>query len=305
MKKIILLVAIFAIWTCTSYAQLLGSIKIKPNDIIELSSAKDSAVSKIIEKTVRPGLFLIKRGFQLQDKKSRELFGRNGRPEFGIGYSIGVKTPNGFCVTDLAISPWDYNDAYKKYQGKYIPVISKSEYTELAKDSILEDNFDLPNKCTIVCDSSIYLYESDLFSGKSFKVDSLEGNKKGWLIWLTVQKNGDLENLSNITFSCQEKELYAYKSIIIDSLEKIPSDVKILGGVYVIPIYKGIGKLELHLCGVLSNTNNQWRVCFPFFIKDDEKNLTDTEKSDKKTDETEELTPIEKKSKSKKRKNHE
>jgi len=302
MKKIILLIAFFAAWVSCSYAQLLGSIKIQPNDMIELSNARDSAVSRIIEKTVRPGLFVIKRSFQLQDKKSKELFGLNGRPEFGIGYSIGIKTPNGFCLTDQAISPWNYNDAFKKYQGKYIPIISKSEYAELSKDSILGDTFDLTNKCTILCDSSIYRYESDIFNGNSFKIDSLAGEKKGWLIWLTAQKNADLNNFSNLEFLCQEKVMLVDRSISSDSLGDIPSDVQILGGVYVIPIFKGIGKLELHLCGVLSKTNNQWRVCFPFFMKNDGRNVTETEKTEEKPEEMDELTPIEKKSKSKKKK---
>jgi len=302
MKKIILLIAFFAAWVSCSYAQLLGSIKIQPNDMIELSNARDSAVSRIIEKTVRPGLFVIKRSFQLQDKKSKELFGLNGRPEFGIGYSIGIKTPNGFCLTDQAISPWNYNDSFKKYQGKYIPIISKSEYAELSKDSILGDTFDLTNKCTILCDSSIYRYESDIFNGNSFKIDSLAGEKKGWLIWLTAQKNADLNNFSNLEFLCQEKVMLVDRSISSDSLGDIPSDVQILGGVYVIPIFKGIGKLELHLCGVLSKTNNQWRVCFPFFMKNDGRNVTETEKTEEKPEEMDELTPIEKKSKSKKKK---
>ena len=302
MKKNILLITFFAAWISSSYAQLLGSIKIRPNDMIELSNAKDSAVSRIIEKTVRPGLFVIKRGFQLQDKRSKELFGLNGQPEFGIGYSIGVKTPNGFCVTDQAISPWNYNSAYKKYQGKYIPVISKSEYAELSKDSIFGEAFDLSNNFTVLYDSCIYQYESNLFNGKSFKIDSLVGEKKGWLIWLTAKKNADLKDIFNLEFSCQEKELLVNKSIYSDSLGDIPSDVQILGGVYVIPIFKGIGKLELHLCGVLSKTNNQWRVCFPFFMKNDGRNVTETEKTEEKPEEMDELTPIEKKSKSKKKK---
>ena len=76
---------------------------------------------------------------------------------------------------------------------------------------------------------------------------------------------------------CQEKVLLVDKSIVSDSLGDIPSDVQILGGVYVIPIFKGI-------------------------MKNDGRNVTETEKTEEKPEEMDELTPVEKKSKSKKKK---
>lgn len=303
MKKIFLTIVFLVACANYSVAQLLGSIKVQPSDMMELSNVKDSAVSKIIEKTVRPGLFVVKRSFQLQDKKSNELFGLNGRPEFGIGYSVGVKTPRGFCITNQAVLPWNYNSSFKKYEGKYTPVISKSEYSELGKDSVFLETDEIKNQHTILCDSAIYQYESDLFQGQSFKIDTLAGKKKGWLILLTHSKNADLNNVSNLKFHCQEKELLVNNTFCVDSLGKLPSDDQALGGVYVIPVFKGIGKLELHLCGILSKTDNQWRVYFPFIIKEENNNLSETEEATGGVqEEKDELTPVEKKSKSKKRK---
>lgn len=302
MKKIYL--AIILLSTCANYsvAQLLGSIKVQPSDMMELSNMKDSAASKIIEKTVRPGLFIVKRSFQLQDRKSKELFGLNGRPEFGIEYSVGIKTPHGFCVTNQALKPWIYNNSFKKYEGKYLPVISKSEYVELNKDSSFVEIDELENEKYILCDSSIYQYESGLFQGQSFKIDTIEGKKKGWLILLTHSTNTDISDLSNLSFLCQEKEFLVNNTTCNDSLGRIPSDGIILGGVFVIPVFKGIGKLELHLCGILSKTDNHWKVHFPFLKKEDNNNLSEVEEITESKEEKDELTPVEKKSKSKKRK---
>lgn len=302
MKKLYL--AIILLLTCANYsdAQLLGSIKVQPSDMMELSNVKDSEASRIIEKAVRPGLFIVKRSFQLQDKNSKELFGLNGRPEFGIEYSVGVKTPSGFCVTNQALRPWTYNNSFKKYEEKYIPVISKSEYLELNNDSAFLETAELEKEKSILCDSAIYRYESGLFQGQSFKIDTVGGKKKGWLILVTHSKNTDISDLSNLSFLCQEKELLVNKTICNDSLVGIPSDVMILGGVYVIPEFKGIGEIEFHLCGILSKVDNQWKVYFPFLKKEDNTDLSEDEKIAEDKEGKDELTPVDKKSKSKKRK---
>lgn len=301
MKKIFLAIILLAACANYSSAQLLGSIKVQPSDMEGLSNVKNSAVSKIIEKTVRSGMFVVKRSFQLQDKKSKDLFGLNGRQEFGIGYSVGVKTPQGFCVTNQAMSPWAYNNSFKKYEGKYLPVISKSDCWELDKDSVSMDIGELANRHITLCDSAIYQYTSDLFHEQSFKIDTLTGKKRGWIVLLT-HKNKELNNVSDIDFLCQEKELSAYDTICNDSLGNLPLDVTILGGIYITPVFRGIGKLEFHLCGILSKMGNQWKLYFPFLKKESRNNLPMAEKTAIDQERKDMLTPVEKESKSKKRK---
>lgn len=219
---------------------------------------------QLIEDVIKTGLFLSKQSFQICDKETGELFGLNGKKEFGIQYSVGVKVPNGFCLTDKAVRPWLYNSKYVRYKEKYDPVFYQATFSELKENAEYNSLDYASTKPEEVMDSVIYRFSSNTFGEKGFVLDSTKGKKDGWVIWVNADQNIDFEQTLNLNYIIYRKVLTVNERNRSFDINKPNTEQNVLGGIYVVPVYTAIGIVEFRLCGLILSINDEWKVCCPF-----------------------------------------
>lgn len=261
----------------------------------------------LLESSVRNGFFVSRQSFQIRDKETGELFGLNGKEEFGVQYSIGIKIPDGILLMDEAVRPWKYNAKFKKYSEKYEPVLYQSDYSELTK-SLEYGTLDFhPDTQKMLVDSLLYMYGAESFGGKGFLLDTQTGEKEGWVVWVASKSSTDLETSADVDYIIYQKKITVKSQGQSFDIEKPYAGREVLGGVYVIPEYTGIGIVELRLCGVIvPRSENSWVICCPFAGNEDIPATSGSSVNEKEEDnQALELTPIgsDKKDNTKKKKN--
>ena len=253
-----------------------------------------STEQQFIEDVVKSGLFVSKQSFQICDRETGELFGLNGKKEFGVQYSIGVKVPNGFVLTDKAVRPWLYNNKFGKYKQKYDPVFYQATFSEMTEKARYDSLDYTLAKLDELVDTTMYKFSSGTFGGKGFVLDGTVGKKDGWIVWITAKKEYDFEKSANLNYTIYRK------TITIDA-DKQSFDISnpnleqnILGGIYVVPAYTKIGVIEFRLCGIVSFVGDGWKIYCPFVGMKEEAQTSDegTSNTEVKNDEPSELTPV-------------
>ena len=268
----------------------------------------------IIEEAVKNGFFITQQSFQIRDKESGELFGLNGKPEFGVKYSLGLKTPDGIIMSERAIRPWEYDEKFKKYAEKYDPVFYQAKYTELGEkvkyDSLTYSHEDLVE----MIDSSLYCLPSNIFTSQGFLLDGFvldveEGDKQGWIVWLTTKSGNSLDKSADLTFTIYRKDFKVEKRNQSFDIDDPTPGQNPVGGAYVVPYMVRPGVVEFRLCGIILKKNDNWKIFTPFVGMNNEDSSEQepvNEEILEQDDSSSELTPVktkeEKKDKKKKRK---
>lgn len=291
------LIIVFLFVTAPIWAQDVSYVKLFGESINS---------QEMIKESVKKGLFISKQSFQICDRETGELFGLNGKKEFGIQYSLGIKVPGGFLLNDEAVRPWVYNDKYKKYQSKYDPVFYQAKFSELSEEAKYDSlGYTLVGMQELV-DTLVYSLSSETFENKGFVLDYTKGEKEGWAVWLTTDKTTDLSQTAKLNYTIYRKKIVVEK--VKQSFEIAKPDVgrDILGGIYVVPYYAEIGVIEFRLCGVMSKSKDGWKIYCPFVEREEEmtsKQQPEPREEVKEGDDASELTPIGKgKNKDKKKK---
>lgn len=248
----------------------------------------------LLESSVENGFFVSRQSFQIRDKETGELFGLNGKEEFGVQYSIGIKIPDGILLMDEAVRPWEYNAKFEKYSEKYDPVLHQSDYSKLTKP-VEYKTLDLhPDTQKMLVDSLLYMYGSESFDGKGFLLDKQTGEKEGWVVWVISRSSTDLETSADVNYIIYQKKLTVKSQGQSFEIEKPYADREVLGGVYVVPRYTEIGIVEFRLCGIIVPKNeNSWVICCPFADNEDIPVVSGSSFNEKEKDnQASELTPI-------------
>ncbi len=220
---------------------------------------------QIINDAMEGGLVIASQSYQLEDTTSHQRFGRYGRPEFGKGYSIGVKTAKGIIVTEDYVEPWKNDPNFARYRNSHKPMRFKQQERAL-NDSVLADrSFDVESSDTIA--SNLYLLRDSTLSCKEgFALDTIEGDKNGWLVWVV---SDEAISASDSVFS---ESLMIYKKDLTVSCGNVPTriespntDKTVWGGIYVVPKQTAVGQMTFFLCGIaVKDEKGDWSVSTPF-----------------------------------------
>lgn len=226
---------------------------------------KSSTQQQFVEGAVKPGLFVAMRSFQLWDEKTDELFGYNNNKEFGTQYALGVKITDGYCVPGNIMNPWDYDSNFKKYSKKYSPLAMDAKYTELNDSAALYRDLDMPMAhVSSLHDKMLYEVVSSEFDGEGFSVDKTFGEKKGWIVWVFTDQETDLSKSLDVRLAIYKKTINLEDGGS-NIFEIEPQTVqKSIGGIFVVPEYTGVGKIEFRLCGVIVPNGEKWNILCPF-----------------------------------------
>ena len=223
-----------------------------------------SSNQQLIEEAVKDGLFVVRQRYQLQDTTAQTpaLFGWQNRNWFGESYSLGIKVKTGYYLSDKAIRPWIYDPKYEQYtaNNKLTPVLSAREYRTV-EDTVYKA---LPNNDISVKEiSSSYIFQvqdSVSFEQKGFPVDTCDGTKKGWLVWLVTDKPLEEQTDQLPTYLIYRLEMNFEQGKDRYEIREPSSEKHILGGFYFVPAFNEIGQITFCLAGILNHENSKWYV---------------------------------------------
>lgn len=291
MKKVLFIVSI-ALWTSISAcAQLLGSIDFNPKDL-SVTASFDSIVTRAINGSI----VIVKQSYQVKNRDNGKTYGQNGRSDFGHNYSIGVKTEAGLVLTDGALKPWLYDEAYKRVEDKYEPIISLTEIREVVTDG--QTKF-IQNPLHIGKQQpeGMWIANGEKVSPNAMEIEGQDGEKEGYIIWFISKKKLDDAPNSAIDVKVVNRRIEVKgEDIEVDA----PSGKKmILGGVYVCPAFLGGGHVAYKLVGCMVNFEGRWMLRTPFIGMTIEKTQEDLSDEDTEQPVEVELTPIDGDKKSK------
>lgn len=257
MKKYIVTLLIVLLASETIYAQLLGSLEIDPLKI-SVSATPDS----LIIKALKGSPVIIKQSYQVKNKKTGKIYGRSGRKDFGHNYTIGVKTEYGLVLTNDALKPWQFDDAYKKVEQEYEPAISLTEIRNVDSDKKTKFS-QSPLKISRQELQNVWLANLADIQPNSMEIDLESGQKDGCLIWFISKKEVEINDTTPIVILSVSKKIEIGKcsDIEIDS----PSNKDhIIGGIYVCPTYLGGGHVTYKLVGIAVKDDDKWKLLTPF-----------------------------------------
>ena len=237
---------------------------------------------QFIEDAINGSIVCIEQKYALSDSITGEEFGRNELDYFNFVDYIGFKTDKGIITYSEILTPWENDQAFSKYKGKYKPIL-KTTILRAINDgdsisSTVPQNF--PSLLQYL--KGIVLSSDSLSAMKGLQIDTIAGIKNGWEIWRTRKGNG--EKIDSVSYKCikQQIEIPTDGSRINIALPDVDNEV--LGGIYVTPKVTAPGQLTFYLNGVLTCMDGNWSLIFPF-IKETTHSL--------QVEEKDKLTPIE------------
>ncbi len=222
-----------------------------------IRSRAESSDSLLI-KALTPSLSIIRQQYRLEH--NGEFFGKNNLPYYGETYSLGIKISGATILQNRVVRPWEHDAEYRRVNqsGKYTPKRFWS-YQKSLIDSIykpVEWDFGQAFTRPVDKDSLIYMNE-DVISDFGLSVDFTVGQKNGYMIW--AYSSSDVPDSTMHVFFRQTTFQIMVSSENTD-VQMTPSEPdKIIGGLYVIPVFEPGGRIRLTLAGIASkNLENKW-----------------------------------------------
>lgn len=253
----------------------------------------ETSNQEIVKLAVDNAFVKIKQSYRLQDRNTKQLYGRKGSNEFGSASCVGVKVSNGLVVFDQITNPWNYDDNYAKYKGKYETVLYKTIISE-NKETLEYDSIQ-----RIKCNGqnlALFVPDSISFKGEGLLVDCIcnNGDKEGWIIWVT-EKN---DNSNELDYLVIKKNITYKEKVFVYDIDSPNTSQTVVCGIYVTPVKTSVGCITFNLLGVLAMQDNKWKIVrldIPIFD-------TFSEKKSSGLDDVYEITPISEVKKGKKSK---
>lgn len=216
----------------------------------------------VTEKAIENSIVLVKQSYQVKNKKTGKIYGRSGRRDFGHSISIAVKTEAGLVITEKGLKPWLYDEAFKKVENDYEPVISMTEIRETNADAKFV-------QCPMKIKSqksaeSVWIADiADSLNINKLDVDNESGVKDGWMIWFSPLKDFKSDDFGAVSVQSVNKKIEIKEETSMDIDE--PTDKKtVLGGIYVCPYFIGGGHVVYKLVGMAMKIDDKWKLQIPF-----------------------------------------
>ena len=241
-------------WKGSGISETNNQIDTTRSEVKIADSRNNSDLLNLVVQAVAPSLKVVKQLYRL--KKDEDYFGKDNLNHFGESLSLGVKVAGGVVLQHTVMYPWlndrDYIEVNSS--GIYTPVLYKSLIRPVTGGEYesIDLELDSPYVKMVGTDSLLYLHY-DTFRDFGLYMDTAEGKKSGYLLWVKY----DAENIS---FSVDNLSVEAsLEKTLVPLQSSNPSSV--LGGVFVVPVYEIPGTVSFHVAGVVSSINGrEWKL---------------------------------------------
>ena len=211
---------------------------------------------QLIDDALAGAFVRINQSYELCDTVNDAHFGRDGKDYFSIISFIGVETESGLLFPTATLKPWTYDKAFKDYQNKYQPLLTSTKITRLNGGCDVEFN------SILVGDSIKHTLSILNNSTKGLRIDTVPGEKEGWIIWLS--SNESLAANDTVRLTSIKKNI----DVPIDgehlTIDNPDISETVYGGVYVTPKQTAVGQITFELTGVMVMNEDSWDIIFPF-----------------------------------------
>lgn len=206
----------------------------------------------LVERAVRDGVVLLSQEYQLEDTLSHKRYSLDNQDFFGKEDAFAVLAGQGIITSRCLVMPWENDSNYRRYKDAYYrPVVSRTLIKTTADSTWRETPIFQPVTTRTLGDS-LLVFAHDTVYCNGFACDSLINGSDGWMVWLVENKNV----LSLVT----NRYKYEQCEDEVAFVETPQVDGRIFGGVFIIACYERIGSIDLKLCGMLTFSDNKWRI---------------------------------------------
>lgn len=221
----------------------------------------------LVEMGVSEGAFLMSHSYQLCDTTTLQKFGRYGSDVFGYKSGLAIKVKGGYLLPNIVVTPWDFDENYTKYKGKYTPVSYQIKSKSFSDSTAVNINDGaMPTYQVLAGTDFCFVNDSTSFDGMGFSPSITEGEKSGWCIWYAADKEiENIDSLVTISTISVKYDLTVKSDKNTYEISEPKTDGKLIGGIFVVPTKSSIGCLTFELVGIISNTDSKWNIVTPFF----------------------------------------
>lgn len=245
-----------------------------------LNFAFRSNNQQILEEALRGAFVTLVQSYELCDSITNERFGREGKPYFSRIPFLGIETTKGLIAEKNIITPWLIDGDFKKYEGRYLPILTETSFEAVQSVAPIRDHIPpLINSDNTNHLKDFICFNDSIVQNFGLEVDSLAGTKNGWIIW--VSSSDDIKTES-IKLNPIKKDIEINYEGLPIQIDTPTGEESIIGGIYITPSQSKPGQLNLLITGILSYSNNEWQINFPFLSmpKKEEKPLTPVKRSE-------------------------
>lgn len=216
---------------------------------------------QLIDRALDGAFVKINQSYNLCDTVNDKHYGRNDKDYFSIIPFIGIETERGLLFPTATLMPWNADKDFNEYEGQYKPIVYESKLSLLNstnKSEKILDSIISGDKVT----ERLSLFNDSIQSAKGLLVDTISGEKDGWLIWLTTDE--DIVENDSLKIISIKKEIEVPADGKFITIETPEVSGTIYGGIYVTPTQTGVGQLTFTLTGVMVLDEEEWKIDFPF-----------------------------------------
>lgn len=239
-----------------------------------LNFAFKSNNQQILEDALKGAFVTVIQSYELCDTTTNERFGREGKSYFSQIPFLGIKTTKGLILEKEVITPWQLDDDFSKYEDEYLPILTETTFGARPSDSFMTSTLpSLINSENTKPLKNFICFRDSINQTFGLEVDSLSGLKNGWIIWVSLSK--DTQN-DSIKLNPIRKDIEISDDGIPIKIDNPSGEDTIMGGIYIVPKQTKIGQISLFISGILSYSDDEWLINFPFVssLKKEEKPLT-------------------------------
>lgn len=222
-------------------------------------SLLNSPNQQLVESAVKDAFVVLQQDYQLLDTATNTRYGWNHQELFNSIYSVGILMKDGIVVTDRFTAPWRYDARYQSLNNAaYRPIISRTSYRAIGDTAMVGVQYD-EHCCSPVKDDHLLFIDSVANGRKGLSVDTANGTKEGWLVWLVASDTTLTRDMAPSIVTYRYK--LAVDSTVTDyQLPKPSVSGHILSGIYVVPTNSAIGVLDFRLIGVAYPNDDKWYI---------------------------------------------
>ncbi|MDR0542149.1 MAG: hypothetical protein LBH19_08030 [Dysgonamonadaceae bacterium] len=269
---IILTLCVLSLYTAETKAQYIPEKGKGRTSAPSGNEAKSFEAKSSIEDALKSNLFIIRQSYRLKDIASKrtnivdkifkkeEVYGKDGKSDFGTVYTFGVKTAGGFYSNAKIALPWLYDFNFEEYKRKtqYEPIISETKYKGW-KDGEYKKLEYVPKQAVMDADSLVFV-NSNVFNKIGLKLDAANGKKKGWIVWiLNEEEKSDAFSFEIVSAERNLDSKNGSSEITAVSV----SGKTVEGGLFVTERTTEVGQIALDISGLIFTKDNRWYIKKP------------------------------------------
>lgn len=258
MKRILSYVLFLAL-ALEASAQITILDVLKKSGVLSTASAQ----SGVVREALLPSLSIIRQQYRLQ--KGEDYYGKNNLPYYGESYSLAVKVAGGTLFLGDVMRPWAGDADYSRANasGNYVPSLFWT-YQRMLSDSVYHSiDFELYNGPSpyvqpLNADSSLYIH-LDKKADLGLCLDKGLGRKNGYMVW-ACSRTSTKDSAMTVDLRLSPLSIAVSADSVLVSVSP-DSPEKIIGGVYVVPIYESGGRVQFLLAGMaVRNGDKAWSL---------------------------------------------